>query len=103
MTDTPDTKHAMTRLLTETWASFHIRQKLELEAIERERDELRERVRELESALEWIAETPDAWLERDAPDGATVYEWRYSRHFLDIAREALTKTKENKWQKKTNY
>jgi hypothetical protein len=64
--------------------------------LERERDGLRGRVAELVSALEWIAETPDAWLERDAPDGATVYGWRYSKHFLDIAREALAKTKEAK-------
>jgi hypothetical protein len=51
MTDTPDTNRALTRLATETWASFHIRQKRELEAIERERDELRERVVELENAI----------------------------------------------------
>ena len=56
-----------------------------------ERDRLREINAELLESLKWIAETPDAWLERDAPDGATVYEWRYSRHFLDIAREAIAK------------
>jgi hypothetical protein len=59
MTDTPDTKHAMTRLITETWASFHIRQKLELEAIERERDQLRQVIRDVHVAFPDLAEFED--------------------------------------------
>jgi hypothetical protein len=71
MSDTPDTKHAMTRLITETWASFHIRQKLELEAIERERDELRERVGELENALQWYVDNDESFDDDDTGFWAT--------------------------------
>ena len=59
MSDTPDTKHALTRLATETWAAYHIRQKRELEAIERERDELRQVIRDVHAAFPDLAEFED--------------------------------------------
>jgi hypothetical protein len=137
MTDTPDTKHAMTRLLTETWASFHIRQKLELEAIERERDKLRQKLSEKASMgevciasreyidgierdrnelRERVAEL-ESWIATAAPvfesacciaikdDAYRFHEIAGCRGIIESCPVELesTKTKENKWQKKTNY
>jgi hypothetical protein len=99
MSDTPDTKRAMTRLLTETWASFHIRQKLELEAIERERNELRERVGGLES---WIATAAPVFESACCiviKDGAyRFHEIAGCRGIIESCPVELesTKTKENK-------
>ncbi len=58
-----------------------------------ERDQLREINRELLEALEWIADTSDAWREHELPGGETAYEWLYGNHFLDIARAAIAKAK----------
>jgi len=130
MSDTPDTKHAMTRLITETWASFHIRQKRELEAIERERDEwkrkfydvrealcdalpesnhptmelvgmltkerdeLRERVGELEGVLKPLAKLWDRFVSDDATFERAYYTF-YKGEYLkwESAKTALAKTK----------
>jgi hypothetical protein len=100
MSDTPDTKHALTRLATETWAAYHIRQKRELEAIERERDELRERVAEL--SVEWDAvHSGGNWWIAEAKTGDLIeiiagFPNQIAASITEAHNAAIIKTKETK-------